>query len=542
MPLDRAARAIKGKVEEGQQEQLKQGLDATRIKNQLPGRVLPPGGPAGNGYPSAPHTHPLDDITQSGATDGQVPIWSDDDDAWVPGDITGTGSLTITDGVTTVSGVTDLTIDGGTVDDDGGGAATLHLTGGPGGTPSHAYYDYLCAQLEPLALEPLFVGTGSIAVGSGATKFVILGWDLQTAGGGRIDIRDPRDPLPLRNITLSGIGSTSHAVILDPSLASYADSWTTYHDRLQSIAELPTKIIEANAAATFYPFLPGAYGAIITGNTVFNLAWLGLYSTAGGGSIVIPLNFELGDATTDWVRFGQSMRVPITKAHACGIYTGNAGGIGAALGSLTYVLLPSTWGAVADPLSYLFRDDFMGATLDTATVWTRAQSSAGNVEIKPNFQWLGMIGSGSWGANGLYNQANISRAAGKVLLVDVFVSNANPNLYVGWSDGLGQADSNFAHAIDFSGGGLYVFENGNNRGSTGSGFTAPNTYRLRITLGASNATYAIQGGPEYPAIGGASWTTLTPGTPSSSTTTPLHAGATIHSAQQCFLGDMRVYA
>lgn len=74
----------------------KQTYDAARadlpgqnIKNQVAGSVLPPGGPSGSGYPSAPHTHPLTDLEQGGATDGQIVTWSSDDGAFVPADPAG---------------------------------------------------------------------------------------------------------------------------------------------------------------------------------------------------------------------------------------------------------------------------------------------------------------------------------------------------------------------------------------------------------------------------------------------------------------------
>lgn len=54
----------------------------------------PPGkqGPPGN---SAPHTHPLSDIEQSGATDGQVPIWDEGAGEWIPGNAPGGGASII---------------------------------------------------------------------------------------------------------------------------------------------------------------------------------------------------------------------------------------------------------------------------------------------------------------------------------------------------------------------------------------------------------------------------------------------------------------
>lgn len=583
MPLRKAADAIKRKIEQGQQEQLAGGLDGSRIVNQLPGRVLPPTGNTGSGYTPAVHEHTAagtggaltndehlgfgqysEIAAPSTPSANKLRLYAKDkagtsalyykDDGGSEHDLSTAGTGLIDQGTATFLDFTNASAPGTPASGktriytktdkafyqkDDGGIETA-LAGGGGAT--HAYYDQLCALLEPDALEPLRVGTGSVTISAGVTKYLVLGWALQFGANSRLEIRDPRDPLPLRNVTISGIGAASTMILLDPTLPTYADSWTTYHDRLLAIATMDTKVIEVTAGATFYPFLPGPYGCIITGNTVFNLAWVALRST-GGASSDLALNFELGDANTDWVRFGQTMRVPITKKHACGVESGSAGGIGSGGGSLTYVILPSTWSAVTDPNSYSFRDDFMGASLDTSTVWTRAQSTAGNVEISTQFQWCKLLGSSSWGANGIYSQASTSRSAGKIFLVDVFVGSSTPNLVVGWSDGGGQSYTNFAHGVDFTNSGgnaIFVFENGNSRGAVGSGWTVNNTYRVRITLGASNAAYAIQGGPEYQAIGSASWTDITPGTTSSSTT-PLHAGATIESAVTTYVGDMRVY-
>lgn len=530
-------------------------VPAASIRDQLPASTLPPGGIDGSGYPPANTSVTTGKLADDSVTYAKMQnvsaasklLGRGDSSAGDPQEITlgtglsmsgttlsssGGGALTVEEVDGTPSGVVDtLQLPNGTVSIVGSVAT---YTPAVGSTPAHAYYDLLCALLEPDALEPLHVGTGSVSVTT--TKYLMLGWAL-TVSTGRIEVRDPREPLALNDITISGLGTSSTMVLLDPSLPTYSDSWTTYHDRLLAIATLPTQIVEVAAGGTFYPFLPGPYGCIITGNTVFNVAWLALRSTGGGGAD-LALNFELGDATTDWVRFGQQLRVPITKLHACGVETGLAGGVGSPAGSLTYVILPSTWGVITDPNAYAFRDDFMGASLDTTTVWTRAQSTSGNVEIKTTFQWLGMFGDGNWGTNGCYTQTGIARAAGLALVVDVFCANASPNLVVGWSDGLGHSYTNFAHGVDFSGGALTVFEGGTSRGTVGSGIDNQNIYRLRITLGASDATYEIQGGA-YATLGGATWTDITPGT-SSSTTTPLHPGATINSAEQCWLGDMRV--
>src|SRR5688500_13993681 len=83
----------------------------------------------------------------------------------------------------------------------------------------------------------------------------------------------------------------------------------------------------------------------------------------------------------------------------------------------------------------------MGASIDTSTIWTRSQSTAGNVEINTTHQWLSVKGNNSWGANGMFSQASIARATGKVFMCDVFTPPSGvPNLIVGFHDGGGQAD------------------------------------------------------------------------------------------------------
>lgn len=83
-----------------------------------------------------------------------------------------------------------------------------------------------------------------------------------------------------------------------------------------------------------------------------------------------------------------------------------------------------------------------------------------------------------------------------------------------------------------------MYENSNNRGTVGSGWTAGCIYRVRITLTTTGATYEIQGGREYPAIGGATWTNITPGTTSSATAT-LHAAAVAY-ANTAYVSDVRI--
>jgi hypothetical protein len=412
-----------------------------------------------------------------------------------------------------------------------------------GGSANHAYYQKLAALLEPDAYIGHHLGTGNYAVGSPPLAFM-FGWSMRGPVGGRIERRNLAAPLWLKNITLTGLEASSSAVFLDPSVPTYADARDTYFDRLNALTGLDTKYAYVSSGSETKPLLPGPYGSMLTHVHCFNFAWVALgapfYATGA-----LPLDNELGDGTTDWIRFAYACNIPLHKSMACRIMSGAAGGTGSPYGSLTYVILPSTWPAATDSTSYDFRDDFMGATLDTTTDWTRTQSTAGNVEIDTNFAWCKLVGNGSWGTNGAFSQASIARANGKVFMCDVYTDfgSASNALAVGFHDGAGHSYTDFAHAVVFTTGGtLQVYENGVQRGTgLGSGYSPGCTYRVRITLGASNAAaYEIQGGPQYGPIGGASWTAITPGT-TSSATTPLHAGMTISNATTCYVGDVRVY-
>lgn len=456
----------------------------------------------------------------------------------------GVGGATIQNSLATID-------DAGTVNIPTG--QTYNINGSPhshgAASANHAYYTYLASMLEPLAIEALQSGAFSYAINSSTTKLLVASFSTRLGSNGRLEMRNPAQrALPLRDVTLTGLESGSCAVIINPALATYTDARTTYFDRLNALATSSIKYVSAINPNSQYTFLPGPYGSIIVAVTNFDFTWLAArpYGTTIGWNL---LN-EIGDtAASDYVRLGDAVFIPVSKNVLCAISSGGERSAGVGRGGIAYVLCPSTWGKVTDGNSYDFRDDFMGASLDTATIWTRAQSSAGNIEIDTNFAWLKTVGNGNWGDNGAYSQGSISRANGKVFLCDVHVDvgvtvGSDSNLVVGFHDGGGQSYTNFAHGLHFAGGApeqLQIWENGNNRGNVGSGFTAECTYRVRITLGTNAATYEIQGGPEYAALGGASWTDITPVT-SSSTTTPLHAGLTKLSATGImYVGDVRIY-
>lgn len=133
-----------------------------------------------------------------------------------------------------------------------------------------------------------------------------------------------------------------------------------------------------------------------------------------------------------------------------------------------------------------------------------------------------LVGTG-WGNSGIRGTKSLPRASGRVFVADV-VPGSNANTIVGFHDGAGISYTDFVHGIYFySTGTIGIFENGNFRGNVGSGFTPGTLYRVRITIGTTNAVYQIQGGA-YGTLGSASWTNITPGTTSSSTD-PVYAAA-----------------
>lgn len=414
--------------------------------------------------------------------------------------------------------------------------AAKYPTGGASGL---AWANYLCAALEPDAIESLKVDSFSYSISSSVTKLLMASWQTRLSSSGRMEQRNPSKYVPLRGVTLAGTGTGSTAVILDPTAPTYIDPWETYYARMGAINEYQTRYIPLVGSGVKAPFLPGAYGAIVTQATCFDNAWilLRVHGTYG-----INLWDEISDTAAQ--RFGDSLSFPVSLRIA-GTVEGNTIS-GSPTGSVSFVLLPSSWSAIADSIasSYIFRDDFMGSSVLDTGVWTRTQSTTGNVEIDTTYQWCKVFGNSTWGTNGLRETTGHARSGSPRLVVNCYVplDAATAGAYmVGWGDGAGINYTNLAHAINFAASGVInVYENGTARGTVGSGYTAGSVYRIRITANTGgSATYEIQGGKEYPAIGGATWTTITPGTTSSATST-LYATATAY-AGSGYVGDFRVY-
>jgi hypothetical protein len=423
---------------------------------------------------------------------------------------------------------------------DSGEATGLKWSTPSDGISVGGYFSKLAALQEPDAIEVLQIGAFAYTVGSSDLKYVLASFATRLGASGRYEIRDPSKPFPLVGETMTGLGGTSTGVFLDPTLPTYDDPFTTYYDRLSILDTLKTMYYPINAPNTTDIFLPGAYGCIITGVTVFEATWIvAQYQAVNGWNLAN----ELGDTgSSEYVRFYNKLCLPVNEKIVTHLKSGEEKSSGVGSWGLTFVNLPSTWSRVIDPNTYNFRDDFAGGTLDTTTKWTRTISTAGNMEISTFWQWLIPKGNGSWGANGIVSQVSIAHATDRVFLCKVFcgVSGAG-NIIVGFHDGTGVSYTDFAYGIDFVGGGdIQIFENGNNRGVTGT-WVANRMYIVRITLsGSTAAVYEIQG-EGYEPLGSASWSDVTPGS-SSSSTTPLYAGVVTSTANgDWYIGDVRVY-
>jgi hypothetical protein len=409
--------------------------------------------------------------------------------------------------------------------------------------PNNDYYSYLAALLEPDALEAEQIGAFTYAVNSSTTKYIMASYASRLGAAGRMEVRNPFKPMALRGVTLYGLGATSSAILLNPALPSYANARTTYFSRLKTLADSSLKVVNVLAPATYYPLLPGPYGAIIMRVMNFDFDYIAARTPCQATGWNMANEEKEGDSQ----RNDNPLTLAVNKFTIAEVFSGAERTAGVGLASVAYVLLPSTWSVITDPNAYNFRDDFMLTSLDTATKWVRAQSSVGNVEINTDFAWLKLIGTSTWGQNGAYSQTSISRANGKIFMADIYVGRNDTTInsaILGFSDGGGQSYTNFSHGVLFTSTGaanvLYVFEDGNSREVIGSGYTNGCVYRIKITLNGNAAVYAIQGGSEYGALGSTSWTTITPGTTFSSTT-PLYAGVSSGQTGTMYIGDVRIY-
>jgi hypothetical protein len=430
------------------------------------------------------------------------------------------------------------------------------------------YYRYRNALLEPAAIEQIKKGAFTYAIASNEYKIALLAWYTSLNGTtGRWEVRDPEGAQPLRGVTIRGLyagvgyGTGSHAVIINPALATYDDPQATYFDRQYQLnTQLKTHVVPIDNPDSDAPFLVGAYGAIVTQISNYDTPyfvivegdgqWLNMHDEMG--DLADPAGTSAGNGV--W-RFSGRPNMPVTKymAAAARIGPGDAETVGVdPKGALTWVNLPSTWSKVPDATAYLFRDDGQSASVDTAK-WTVFDTAGAGSEVSmhPDYQWMFLKGDAgaSWGLNGVRSISTFTRATGRAVEFDIVLTSSDAAVSVGWTKTTAAGSSDWAHALVFDSatGKATIYEDGSTRGDTGGGSLLQwRIYHCKITLGASGtATYQIQGrgftgaGSAPADLGSTTWATISAGTSSSATNT-FKVFAHVYEGT-AYLNDVKVY-
>ncbi len=405
----------------------------------------------------------------------------------------------------------------------------------------------------------------------------------QLGGLGRLEVRRPCDPLILRGVTLSSIGADpATAILLDASLVPEpANPSHSLAARLNALDALTPKYIGLTAEATVVHrklFLCGPYGAILRQVTQCNCSWAIVVANVVDGVGYNVLD-EVNDFTSGF-RTSGSMFLPLHWKNTIGVGLGLGIGEGTVWnGGFLIYQLPSTWSEMDDEFvgdgDYVWRDDFMGTSLDTTTKWTRTQSTAGNIEIDQTYNWLKCKGNTVDQANAARSRTSFLRNAGYSYVFSIFINPVGSvstvdgvpmttvatgvkwgpvdpdalieHLAVGLNNGSSYAElSSFPHSILFNGGNFYIYEDGNNRGTFDS-VLAAGIYRFRLTPQADGScVYEVQGDNFQGALsavnapgGSSTWYTLTTSGSHSGTNT-FYFGLSLNQGT-AYLGDMKIY-
>ena len=436
-----------------------------------------------------------------------------------------------------------------------------------GGTAEHAYYQNLAALLEPDALSHIYkaTGAGELVAAAASTKWLLSAWACSLGGTtGRFDFREPGiGPIPIYNKAIHGLASGATVMLLDPALPDFGGAAReAYFDRLAAITTMEMLYVPIEAAATKAPWVPGPYGSIILGFSVHDLAWLALVPPAGPTS-ALTIHNEKGDSASshlDAIRFSQRLYLPASKRTAIGLISGSSyGNVDNPEGGILYVNLPADWSAVADTNTYIARADLLTRSI---AGWDVATEGTGSIGIYTptggdSQAAVAIKGNGSTWKNGFQHTTAFDLAASRT--VEWYIrlddtANENVNVMVGIGDGGTFAgdttlEGDMAYAVDFTNSGigvrrLYVFEGGSSRGIVGPnpGYSGGSMYRVKIVLAADgSADYFIQGGPEHPAIGSATWTDITPGTSANAQTTGFKLACIVNGSYTNLVADGKCY-
>ncbi len=173
-------------------------------------------------------------------------------------------------------------------------------------------------------------------------------------------------------------------------------------------------------------------------------------------------------------------------------------------------------GANAHTGDFVQFSDTFDETVVNTTNWTVTGT---------NFVQYGVLGGrgngASWSANGVTGTQGYRRNKVLTFSADI-IPGTSADFMVGLSSSASSLNyTNMPHAIRFvSNGTTQVYENGVDRGSTGTSWVASTTYRIKIVVNPTGAIYYRSSDD------GDTWTRLYDGTANNVTTSPLYASLT----------------
>ena len=417
------------------------------------------------------------------------------------------------------------------------------------GAGSATNFKFLSAQLEPLAIQPAFSGLFNHPVAIGATEYLIGAYKCNLGLTNLLAIPpgsvDPKQLLALSNYNLTGVDVTALAFTLNANAPIYPNAQLTYQNRIAALATLQPSIMDIGAGNVYSDFLPGPYGTLITGHYNLNMASIA-WQQAKGATAFFPLSNQWIDTSAGALisRDIKSYLFPVAKQNISGILTGAPATASPAGSFITYIQLPSNWGAVTDPFSvnYSFRDDFLAPI--TAANW----NIVGGATLTTFDSWKWLNPKAPFAGNSIATTKQFPNATGKQLILDVhFPANMvgaaqTPDIMFGFCSTTGgaAADYSAAHFVTWGGANFVVssYENGVIKAQNFGIVSGGQTYRFRITTTNAGAAYEIQGAPENPPIGGNAWRSFFAGA------TPLPAlvrgGLTGGGVNGVFVSDFRI--
>jgi hypothetical protein len=154
----------------------------------------------------------------------------------------------------------------------------------------------------------------------------------------------------------------------------------------------------------------------------------------------------------------------------------------------------------------LFSDNFDDNSIDV-TKWIE-HDTAGDYIQESNGK-INLVSSGNWETTALFSQNNFTRAANVTFMATINHLAAKSVIYGFKDSDTSYSYTNMVYGLYFYGAdrSFIVYEDNNNRGVVGSGWSTSTDYRIAIVLQTTGAKYYIQGG-SYGAFGSNTWTLL----------------------------------